>query len=190
YNTSKECIYIVFSLTQTDNMMNKSFCILWICFVCISPAFAQQRTITGQVKDDVTDMPIAGATIRIDGGQAATSTSDDGTFTLEIPDGQVVLVVTSIGFSEQRHAVDPEESEVTIRLVAATDELEEVVITALGIERKSKSLTYSTQSVGGEELSRVRDANQMNNLTGRISGLRSTVVPPVSVDRLILFYGG
>lgn len=153
-------------------MMNKSFYILWVCFLCSSLAFAQQRTIQGQVKDDATDTPIAGATIRVEGSQVATSTTDNGTFTLEVGDGQIVLLVTSIGFSDQRYVVGTNENEVSIRMLVATDELEEVVVTALGIERKSKSLTYSTQSVGGEELARVRDANPMNNLTGRISGLQ------------------
>lgn len=153
-------------------MMKKAFCILWVCFLCCSLASAQQRTIAGQVRDNATDTPIAGATIRAVGSQAATSTADDGTFALEVSQGQVVLLVTSIGFADQRHTVEPNESEVIIRLSAATDELEEVVVTALGIERKSKSLTYSTQSVGGEELARVKDANPLNNLTGRISGLQ------------------
>lgn len=153
-------------------MMNKAFCVLWACFLCCSLAFAQQRTITGQVRDNATDTPIAGATIRIAGSQTATSTADDGTFALEISQGQVELLVTSIGFADLRYAVGSNESEIMIRLSAATDELEEVVVTALGIERKSKSLTYSTQSVGGEELARVKDANPLNNLTGRISGLQ------------------
>src|SRR5690554_5648746 len=125
-------------------MKNKAFCILWVCFLCCSLAFAQQRTITGQVRDNATDTPIAGATIRIEGSQAATSTSDDGTFTVDVPQTAVVLLVTSIGFSDQRVSVGANENQIIIRLSAAAGELEEVVVTALGIERKSKSITYAT----------------------------------------------
>lgn len=135
-------------------MLNKAFCVLWVCFLSSSMAFAQQRTVAGQVLDGATDAPIAGATIRIEGSQAATSTLEDGTFALEVPQSAVVLLVTSIGFSDQRVTVGANESQIIIRLSATTDELEEVVVTALGIERKSKSLTYSTQSVGGAELAR------------------------------------
>ncbi len=135
-------------------------------------AFSQTRVLTGTVRDAADKSPVAGATVKFEAGNVATSTTADGQFSLELPAERATIVVSSVGYVTTSKVVDVAQSLVTIELTMATDELGEVVVTALGIERKAKSLTYSTQVVQGEELTRVKDANPMNNLTGKVSGLQ------------------
>lgn len=143
---------------------------LW---VSTSHLMAQQRTIAGRVLNAEGKTPVSGATIRAEGANLSTVSNDDGNFSLEVPAENVTLVVTSIGYETARVPVPAERrEEITILLKASSDELEEVVVTALGIERKAKSLTYSTQVVQGDELTKVKDVNPINALTGKVSGLQ------------------
>ncbi len=135
-------------------------------------ALAQTRPLAGKVVDADGKVPVAGATVKLATGNVATSTANDGTFAIDIPEGGTTLIVSSIGYRETTRAVSATDNTVTIELTMATDQLSEVVVTALGIERKAKSLTYATQQIGGDELTRVKDANPMNNLTGKVSGMQ------------------
>ncbi|MEC3878413.1 SusC/RagA family TonB-linked outer membrane protein [Parapedobacter sp. 10938] len=143
--------------------------LLWV----VPSLMAQQRTLAGRVLKAADNTPVSGATIRVDGTSASTMSNEDGHFSLEAPAANVTLVVTSIGYETVSMPVAASQSgEITVRLHVSSDELDEVVVTALGIERKAKSLTYSTQVVKGEELTKVKDVNPINALTGKVSGLQ------------------
>ncbi|WP_436830868.1 SusC/RagA family TonB-linked outer membrane protein [Parapedobacter sp. DT-150] len=152
--------------------MKRTLCFFMLWLLIVPLVSAQLRPIKGRVVDGTTNAPIAGATIRLEGGQQTTSSGDDGSFTLEIPATGATLLVTSVGYGNASQTVGADDNDVVVQLSASADELQEVVVTALGIERKSKSLTYSTQVVKGDEITRVKDANPMNNLTGKVSGLQ------------------
>src|SRR5690606_28221822 len=113
-----------------------------------------------------------GATIRIDGTETATATDETGAFTLEIPSASATLNISALGYVSAVQSVTPQDSKISVSLAAESERIDDVVVTALGIQRKAKSLSYSTQTVKGEELTRVKDANPMNNLTGKVSGMQ------------------
>ncbi|MFZ4262388.1 carboxypeptidase-like regulatory domain-containing protein, partial [Sphingobacterium sp. HJSM2_6] len=152
--------------------MMKQVSILVLCIMLMSSAFSQQRALTGTVLDATTNDPISGVTVRVQGSTKATSTDEAGKFSIEVPAGSLTLTFSTLGYSSLEKTVSAQENNLTIKLTSSSNAIEDVVVTALGIERKAKSLTYSTQVVKGEDLTRVKDANPMNNLTGKVSGVQ------------------
>ncbi|MGV8880290.1 MAG: SusC/RagA family TonB-linked outer membrane protein [Sphingobacteriaceae bacterium] len=150
----------------------KLFLVCFLSLFTLSLSFAQNRTITGKVTSFPGQNSIVGATVSIKGSTQGATTSIEGTFSLSVPSGAVTLVVSSIGFQNNEVTVAGDAISVSIELSESSQELGEVVVTAFGIERPAKSLTYATQVVKGEELTRVKDANPMNNLIGKVSGLQ------------------
>jgi TonB-linked SusC/RagA family outer membrane protein len=145
------------------------FTLLMISMTALSLQ-AQDRQITGQVNDE-TATGIPGVNIVIKGTNRGTTTDGEGKFTLTAP-SSVVLIFSSVGFTSQELTVTPAMTNLVVDLVPDTRNLQEVVVTALGIERKAESLTYSTQAIKGAELTRAKDPNPMNNLVGKISGMQ------------------
>ncbi|MEH6307026.1 SusC/RagA family TonB-linked outer membrane protein [Olivibacter sp. CPCC 100613] len=134
---------------------------------------AQTRSITGKVSDQTDGQPLPGVSIKVKGTNTGTSTDGEGRFSLQTSLNKVSLEISFLGYESQTVSVPPNaNTPLNIALLASDNKLNEVVVTALGIERKAKSLTYSTQVVKGDELTRVKDVNPMNNLTGRVSGLQ------------------
>ncbi len=152
--------------------MMKQVSILVLCILLMSSAFSQQRPLTGTVLDANNNNPISGVTVRVKGSTVATSTDETGKFILEIPTGAVTLTFSNLGYSNLEQSVSAQQNNLVIKLSSSSNTIEDVVVTALGIERKAQSLTYSTQVIKGEDLTKVKDANPMNNLTGKISGVQ------------------
>jgi len=136
----------------------------------ITSAFSQQRTITGQILFEGTKAPVTGATITIKGSRKATTSTDDGKFSIAAPVGNVTLVVSYVGYENKDVLVNASSDNISITLNASSQRLNEVVVTALGIARQSKTLVYATQSVKTAEITGVRDPNNMlNSLTGKVA---------------------
>ena len=126
-------------------------------------------TITGKVRDENgADFP--GVNVLVKGTSVGTSTDTNGNYSLEAPDEGAVLVFSFIGYTTQEVAVG---SRTTIDLTMTPDvrSLDEVVVTALGIERSAKSLGYATSKVDAKELIVNRTPNMMNALQGKIAGV-------------------
>ena len=131
-------------------------------------AVAQEKTISGTVADD-TGLPLPGVNIIIKGTSTGTQSDFDGNYSIEAAVGQT-LVYSYVGFETQELAVGASNSmNVTMQAGAALDE---VVVTALGISREKQSLGYSTQEVGGDDVSTVKGNNFTNALSGKVSGLQ------------------
>ena len=93
----------------------------------------------------------------------------DGNFTLEVPDG-AIIEVSYIGYSTQEITASGQQN-LQVTLKEDTQKIDEVVVTALGIKRQSRSLGYSTTQVGGEDFTMARDPNLGNALSGKIAGV-------------------
>lgn len=131
---------------------------------------AQTRTVRGKVVSAQDNQPVPGASVVIKGATTGTSTDNTGSFSLNVPEGRVTLVISNVGFTEVERLVDANTSTITITLAESQGELGEVVVTALGIARKSKTLVYATQSVKPSELTEVRDPNNViNSLQGKVA---------------------
>lgn len=133
-------------------------------------ANAQTRTLKGKVVSSPDNKPVVGASVLIKGKTTGTATGSDGSFTLNVPTGSITLVVSFIGYSTVEQNVSENADDITITLTESKGELGEVVVTALGITRQSKTLVYATQSVKPSELTGVRDANNvLNSLQGKVA---------------------
>ena len=125
-------------------------------------------TITGTVTDENGE-PVIGANILLKGTTIGVITDFDGKYSIQVPQGKGVLVFSYIGFTNVEKQINGTVIDVVMREDAKV--LGEVVVTALGIEKKASSLTYATQKVDGKELTRAKDANFINALQGKTAGL-------------------
>ena len=132
----------------------------------------KQRTIKGTVSDEYGE-PLIGVSVLVQGTTTGTITDIDGNYTLEILNDEAVLEFSYIGYQKISLRVAGASS-FNIIMKEDAQQLNEVVVTAMGIERKEKSLTYATQQVKGDELMKVQDANFVNALSGKASGVTIT----------------
>ncbi|MBM3414844.1 MAG: SusC/RagA family TonB-linked outer membrane protein [Bacteroidetes bacterium] len=130
---------------------------------------AKAETITGKITGDDGD-PLSGVTVQVKGTTRGTSTNERGEFTIEANKGDV-LVISSVGF-ESREITVGDSNNISVSLARSVITGTEVVVTALGIQRRAKSLTYSTQRVSNADLTTVKDLNPINSLNGRVAGLQ------------------
>ena len=135
-------------------------------------SFAQQGigTLQGKVVDEAS-VPVVGASVVVKGSAKGASTNADGSFTLSgLTDGDV-LEISFLGYDTQE-VVYHGQTFIDVTLHEQTLQGEAVVVTALGIKRSEKALSYNVQKVGGEELTTVKDANFMNSLVGKVAGVQ------------------
>ncbi|MGE8422481.1 MAG: carboxypeptidase-like regulatory domain-containing protein, partial [Sphingobacterium siyangense] len=133
------------------------------------PVSNAAKEIRGKVVDQETGQPIAGVTVRVKGTAIAVTTDGSGVFKLPDTADDAILQISYIGY-ESVEILSTQAG--TIKLAKSSEALEEVVVTALGIKREQRALGYSTQSVKGEDLTRVKGVDVGTTLTGRISGVR------------------
>ena len=142
------------------------FLTLLLAFM-VQITFAQEKTVTGNVAD--ASGPLPGVTVIIKGTKTGTQTDFDGNYSIKADTG-AVLQYSFMGFSTTEQTVGTS-NVLNVVMKESAEALEEVVVTALGISKEKKSLGYSTQQVDGDEVSKVKDANFINSLSGKISGV-------------------
>lgn len=144
-----------------------------ICFLVFlsTQAMAQYRQLSGKVQD-ASGNPVIGATVKVVNGTAAAVTNTEGNFVLLAPENVTGLEVISIGFASQTVPVSAAQNSFVVNLAEQDEAMSDVVVTALGITRESKTLTYSTQQIDGDELSNVKNVNPINSLNGKVAGLQ------------------
>jgi TonB-linked SusC/RagA family outer membrane protein len=134
--------------------------------------FAQNMDVRGRVLDE-SGNPVAGATVTVRGTNAATSTNETGNYTISARRG-ATLVFSFVGFATRNEVVSGPELNVTFSASSAA--LNEVVVTALGVERNRRSLSASVTTVGGENFTQAREISAANALAGRVAGVNVTRV--------------
>lgn len=146
--------------------------LICICLLGSLLSFAQDGgVIRGRITAE-DGSPIPGATVNIKGKNRGAVTLDDGTFAIKYP-GNAILVVTALGY-DSRQVEAGTQPNIIIALVKNAKSMDEVVVTALGVKRDKRNLTYSTQEVKGEELVQAKEPNVLNALTGKVSGVQIT----------------
>ncbi|WP_421918774.1 SusC/RagA family TonB-linked outer membrane protein [Marinifilum sp.] len=125
-------------------------------------------SIKGRVFDEKGD-PLVGATLVIKGTTNGTIADFDGNFSLEA-NTSAILLVTTIGYTDQEFVIN-DQTEFNITMTPSVVGLDEVVITALGIKRSKKALSYNVQEVSSEDFIKNKDANIINSLSGKVAGL-------------------
>ena len=131
-------------------------------------AFAQ-RTVVGTVTGDDGEA-LVGASVAVKGAAAGARTDLNGKYSVQVPAGSDMLVFTYTGYATQEVALGA--SNVVDIVLASGLQLEEAVVTALGITRYKNELPYSAQKVEGDDVTRTRDANMVNSLAGKVAGLQ------------------
>ena len=143
----------------------KNLILLWLMSLTVAMA---QQTITGVVLDDQ-GQPLPSATVQIKGTNTGTSTDFDGNYSIAASNGDV-LVFSYVGFSTQEVGVAGQD-QINVTL-AADNQLDEVVVSALGVSREKKSLGYAQQSVQGETLVQSKEVDLNVTLSGKVAGVQ------------------
>ena len=164
------------------NLNHKSFCLLFSLFLTagggglyasdfhsVSLVQDNEISVSGTVKDSKGE-PLIGVSVLVKGTTNGTVTDMDGRFTLKAPSG-AVLEFSYIGYVSQSVTVTNANA-LNVILKEDTQALDEVVVTALGIKRAEKALTYNVQQVKGDELTAVKSSNFMSSLAGKAAGVQ------------------
>ena len=142
-------------------------------FTLLNGAFAQTRNISGRVTDRKTNEGLPGVTVLVKGTTNGASTNSDGGFALSVPESGGTLVFSSVGMLTQELAIGAE-TQFTVSLVSDVKQLSEVVVTALGIGRDTRSLGYATQQVKADQISQKSEPNVLSALQGKVAGVNIT----------------
>ncbi len=149
--------------------MKKRLLKLVMLLLLTSASVYAQTVVSGKVISATDGVPIPGVSILVKGTSTGTSSDAEGKYSLNVADvGNNVLVVSFIGFTTQEVAIGGK-TVLDISLEEDVTQLNEVVVTALGVERSAKTLVYATQSIKTSTLTEVRDPNNViNSLQGKV----------------------
>jgi TonB-linked SusC/RagA family outer membrane protein len=139
---------------------------LFLCSIFLS-AFAYGQTVTGTVMDGTN--PVVGATVQVKGTNKATTTNNVGRFDISAS-GTDVLMISSVGFTSQEISLNGRSS-LSVNLVTNPRDLNEVVVTALGITKQARGIGYAATNVKPDELTVNRTSNPLNALQGKVAGV-------------------
>jgi TonB-linked SusC/RagA family outer membrane protein len=164
----------------------KKLMLLFAIFGFLGLQVYAQTTVTGTVTDDL-GSGLPGVSVLVKGTTMGTMTLNDGTYSLNVPENSNALVFSYIGMKTQEVNI----SGSTINVVMKPDDsemLDEFVVTAMGIDRQSKGITTAIQQVTGDDLTKVRETNIVNSLSGKIAGIQITNSSgaPGSSSRIVL----
>ena len=153
--------------------MKKVLLFLTALFFSAVGAFGQQRTITGKVVDQ-NGNPIPYATVQIQGTNQGTTTDQQGNFTIDVP-ANATLHISYIGYQAKNVPVD-DQSHLQVTLQSSAQALNEVVVTALGVQRQEREVGYSTQTVSSATLNEFKPVTIGEGLTDKVPGLQINTI--------------
>ncbi|MGB5661999.1 SusC/RagA family TonB-linked outer membrane protein [Eudoraea sp.] len=139
--------------------------------LCISFSYGQEKTISGNVTDQ-SGLPLPGVSIVVVSTTTGTQTDFDGNYSIQASEG-AVLRFSYIGQKTANRTVGSDNT-INLQMEEDAQALEEVVVTALGITKSSRTLGYGTDVVKGEELVKARETNIVNSLQGKVTGVQIT----------------
>src|ERR1041385_2524345 len=149
--------------------MKKSLLLILCFLLATAKLFAQTHPVTGKVTGKDDGLPIPGVSVSVSGTNTGTQTKIDGTYLLNVADG-TKLTFSFIGYTPQTLTVNG--PTLNAVLATASQQLGEVVVTgALGLTRTRNQQSYAAQQVSGDEVSKQRQTNFIEGLSGKVSGL-------------------
>ena len=157
------------TIAASQLLKNRFYLASLLMFLMAVPSWAQQKTVTGTVRNAEDGSPVALASVTIKGTKTGTTTNERGSFSLSVAEGQT-LVVSAVGYTAMETVVG-NQSVIDFSIKSTTTELEGVVVTALGIRREEKALGYSVSKVKGEDITDAQSNNWTNALTGKVAGV-------------------
>jgi len=136
---------------------------------CAAQMFAQSQEIGGTVTSSEDGIPLAGVNVLIEGTTTGTQTDFDGNYLITASVGDE-LTFSYLGLTT-KHVTVGSSSVINVQLAEDAEQLGEVVVTALGIKKTRRSLTYAAQDIKADELNRVKQTNPINSLSGKVAGV-------------------
>ncbi|MEO6135766.1 MAG: SusC/RagA family TonB-linked outer membrane protein [Ginsengibacter sp.] len=167
--------------SKTKSPVGPRVIFLYLLIACLAPTFsfaqngesatAKNKTfpLEGKVTDQSTGQALAGVSVTINGSNIGASTDVNGSFKINANTGNT-LFFTFVGYERFEIQVDSR-THYDVSMKPKSNQLTAVVVTALGIKRSEKSLSYTSQQIGGEELTKVKSDNLMNSLNGKVAGV-------------------
>lgn len=149
--------------------MKRSIYLLLCFLMSINVLIAQTTKVRGTVISGEDNEPIIGAAVVVKGTTIGTVTSMDGSFAFDVPQNAKTLIISFVGMKSEEVPVKP-----VMRVVLMSDSqnLEEVVVTAMGLTREKKSLGYAIQEVKAEELTKAGQISLTGSLSGKVAGVQ------------------
>lgn len=129
-----------------------------------------QITVRGTVTDQEGGEPLPGVNVLVKNTTIGTVTGIEGGYTLHVPDDATTLVFSSVGYTTREVMID-NRSVIDVAMAPDVQALSEVVVTAFGIEKEKKALSYAVQEVEGERVAAVGNTNVVNSLQGKVAGV-------------------
>jgi len=162
-----------------------SFRLTLFFFSMFMGALYAQREVAGTVTD-TSGEPLPGVSVVLKETVTGVTTNFDGDYSISVPNDEAILVFSYLGMSTQEITAG-NRSTLDVTMEASSQELDEVVVTALGISREKKSLGYAVSEVEGDAIDNVPQENALNALSGKVSGvaINSTGAPGSSVSMVI-----
>jgi len=134
-----------------------------------------QRTISGIVLDRENEDPLIGVTVVVEDTNIGTITDNDGSYSIEISEEHKKISFSYLGYEELTLKVD--QNDFSTIYMTSGFKLDEVIVTALGLERSSRDLGYAVQQIDGSTLNEVQATNFVDNLNGKVAGINITAGP-------------
>lgn len=132
--------------------------------------YAQEKTVTGTVTDAEDGMPLPQVNVLVKGTTTGTFTDFDGKFSLKVPGNSAVLVLSALGYATKEITVGTS-SQLNVTLSPSSEQLDEVVVTALGLQKQARSVGYATTKVDTKEIERINVINPVAALQGKVAGV-------------------
>jgi TonB-linked SusC/RagA family outer membrane protein len=152
--------------------MKPLYMMLVYCCMCFPTLLsAQNRTVTGTVTAAENGEPLLGVTIQVKGTNKGTTTGVKGEYSIVVSNSDVALIFRFVGYLPQEAPISGQTT-ANVILRYDTRNLEQVVVTALGISRKERAVGYSIQQVKGENLTLTKEQNVLGSLAGKIAGVQ------------------
>ncbi len=165
--------------------MRRKLLFAFLLSVIISTfSYAQEMTVNGRVTDEKGN-GISGVTVLVKSTKKAALTNENGDFSINTKKG-ALLTFSYVGYVSKTYTV--EGATLNVSLAAGANDLNEVVVTALGIKKEKKALGYAVTEVKGDELTQARSVNVANSLEGKVAGLNivSTATGPGGSSRITI----
>jgi len=150
--------------------MKKTLLVMLLFILGSAGALFAQNVITGVVTSGEDGSTMPGVNVVVKGTTTGTTTDMDGAYTLTVPNGSKSLEFSFIGFNTITVDINGK-STINVVMQPGNLNLDEVVVTALGISKEKKSLAYSTQQVNADELTSIKEVNPINALNGKVAGM-------------------
>src|SRR5689334_20861061 len=148
----------------------KNYLLLCFALAVALGVSAQERIVTGRITSSEDGGALPGVNILVKGTTTGTVTDSNGNYRLSVPSGDVTLVMSFIGLMSQEIAVG-ERTTIDVQMSSDVQQLSEVVVTAVGIEREKKALGYAVSNVGGERLQQKSEPDVVRSMQGKIAGV-------------------